>query len=79
MGWESNRGNVKITSRGIDFLADDGGLAAILGVVTVKLHEETLKALLEAGVDALPPPQTAKSTLKSHLQNCNSALNFGSE
>jgi hypothetical protein len=68
--WDGNRtvGNVKINSRGIDFLADDGGLAAILGVVTVKLHEETLKALLEAGVDALPQPETAKSTLKAQIR-----------
>lgn len=34
-----------ITARGIDFLEDDGGLTAILGVVTVKLHSETLSAL----------------------------------
>jgi hypothetical protein len=27
-----------ITAAGLDFLADDGGLSAILGVVTVKLH-----------------------------------------
>ena len=40
-------GNVCITHRGLDFLADDGGLGAILSVVTVKFETETLKALLE--------------------------------
>ena len=35
-----------ITAQGIDFLSNDGGLGAILGVVTVRLHEETLKALI---------------------------------
>ena len=36
----------RITARGMDFLADDGGLSAVLGVVTVKLHEDTLKELI---------------------------------
>ncbi|WP_140411297.1 hypothetical protein [Chromobacterium violaceum] len=41
----------QITHRGMDFLADDGGLTAILGTVTVKLHEETLKALLSKKIE----------------------------
>ncbi|WP_193092070.1 hypothetical protein [Halomonas colorata] len=39
-------GQARITARGMDFLSDDGGLSAILGVVTVKFHEETLRSLL---------------------------------
>lgn len=39
-------GMVRITARGLDFLSDDGGLSATLGVVTVKFHEETLRSLL---------------------------------
>lgn len=37
--------SASITGKGIDFLEDDGGLTAILGVVTIKLHSETLSAL----------------------------------
>ncbi|SFB38362.1 hypothetical protein SAMN03159488_03419 [Pseudomonas sp. NFIX10] len=37
-----------ITAKGIDFIEDDGGVSAILGTVTVKLHEETLRQLIEA-------------------------------
>lgn len=37
----------KATAKGMDFLADDGGLSAILGTVTVKLHEDTLRTLIE--------------------------------
>lgn len=37
----------QITKDGLDFLAADGGLTAILGVVTIKFHEDTLKALIE--------------------------------
>lgn len=39
-------GLARITAQGMDFLSDDGGLSAILGVVTVKFHEETLRSLL---------------------------------
>ncbi|WP_329855330.1 hypothetical protein [Stenotrophomonas muris] len=39
-----------ITARGMDFLADDGGLGAILGVVTIRLDDETLKAIIEQRV-----------------------------
>ncbi|WP_448682614.1 hypothetical protein [Pseudomonas nicosulfuronedens] len=48
-----------ITAQGIDFLEDDGGVSAILGTVTVKLHEDTLRQLIEAKVQAsdLPPEQ----------------------
>jgi hypothetical protein len=35
-----------ITARSIDFLLDDGGLSAILGTVTIKIHDETLKELV---------------------------------
>lgn len=37
----------KITAAGMDFLADDGGLSAILGVVTIKLHDDTIRHLIE--------------------------------
>jgi hypothetical protein len=39
-----------ITARGLDFLANDGGLSAILGVVTVKLHDDTIRQLLTAKI-----------------------------
>lgn len=40
-------GNATITNKGLDFLANDGGLSAILNTVTVKFEAETLKAILE--------------------------------
>lgn len=55
-------GAAKITARGLDFLADDGGLSAILGVVTVRLHADTLRELLAQRVQAdkeLPPERKA--------------------
>lgn len=38
---------IRITNHGLDFLTEDGGLSAILNVVTVKFESETLKAILE--------------------------------
>ncbi len=40
----------RITAEGIDLLEDDGGLSAILGVVTAKLHEDTIRNLVLAEV-----------------------------
>lgn len=41
----------RITAKGLDFLADDGGLSAILGTVTVKLHADTIRELLIAKIE----------------------------
>jgi len=40
-----------ITHNGIDFLAGDSGLSAILNIITVKFEEDTLKALIEANIN----------------------------
>lgn len=58
---------VKITAKGIDFLADDGGLSSILGVVTVKLHSDTIQALLDAKINEANIPPEEKSRLKGIL------------
>lgn len=58
----------KITAKGMDFLAGDGGLGAILGVVTIKLHEETLRHLIEAKVLESDLPQTQKQRLLDQLR-----------
>lgn len=60
--------NAKITAKGIDFLADDGGLSAILGVVTVKLHSETIRDLLIARVRESSEPDTVKERLIDQLK-----------
>lgn len=54
----------KITAKGLDFLADDGGLSAILGVVTIKIHDDTLRELIEMKIMAsdLSQPDKKKWT-----------------
>ena len=62
-----------ITARGLDFLADDGGLSAILGVVTVKLHADTIRDLIEAKIDASAATPEQKKGLKAHLKRLSAA------
>ena len=66
-------GSAKITAKGLDFLADDGGLGAILNVVTVKLHAATIRDLIEAKIDAGPGTPEEKATIKTYLKRLSGA------
>ena len=57
----------KITAKGLDFLADDGGISAILGTLTVRLHADTVKDLLLARINASDAPPEKKSWLRKQL------------
>lgn len=61
-----------ITARGLDFLADDGGLTAILGTLTVKLHADTVKELLEKKIQNSDLPQAEKSRLLKRVAELGS-------
>lgn len=61
---------IQITQRGIDFLQDDGGLGAILNVVTVKLHADTIRDLIESHIQMsgeLAPDE--KKAMTDHLKD----------
>lgn len=60
--------SAKITARGMDFLADDGGLTAILGVVTVRLEAETVRLLMEAKIQESELPKHEKARLLDTLR-----------
>lgn len=51
------------TEKAFDFLADDGGLTAALGVVTVKLHADTIRDLLTAKIQQTDLPAEEKHLL----------------
>jgi hypothetical protein len=57
-----------ITARGLDFLADDGGLSALLGTVTVKLHADTLRDLIESRIARADMPEAEKKRITDHLR-----------
>ena len=59
----------RITASGMDFLADDGGLSAILGVLTVKLHDETIRHLIEARINSSDLPAEQKAGLLATLKD----------
>lgn len=59
---------IAITAAGMDFLADDGGLTAILGTLTVKLHDETIRHLLEARIEASDLPEEDKKGWQEKLR-----------
>lgn len=61
--------SVTITAKGLDFLADDGGLSAILGVVTIKLHEDSIKALLMDKLAETAVPKTVRQRLAEQIKS----------
>jgi hypothetical protein len=62
-----------ITAAGLDFLEDDGGLSAILGVVNVKLHADTIRDLIGAKIETSPMPAEEKSKLRKVLAGLSEA------
>ncbi|WP_180159187.1 hypothetical protein [Acinetobacter sp. YH12047] len=56
-------GLAEITHKGMDFLADDGGLSAILGTVTIKFETEQLRAILAAKIMSSDLSSERKNTM----------------
>ncbi len=54
---------IAITAKGIDFIKDDGGLSATLGVVTIKLHSDTIRDLLVNKIEKEVSDPTVKEQL----------------
>lgn len=61
-------GPYKATKSGIDFIADDGGLSAVLGVVTIKLHDDTVRSLLIQSVQKSSGDETVKGSLVAQIK-----------
>jgi hypothetical protein len=61
-------GGSSITAKGLDFLEDDGGLSAILGIVTVKVHADTLREMLNNKIDSVPIAPEEKLSLKKIIR-----------
>ena len=60
---------MSITAAGIDFLEEDGGLGAILKVMTVKLHADTIRDLILAQIEAAEVETSVKEQLKTSVKN----------
>ena len=59
--------NLRITAKGLDFIEKDGGLGALLNIVTVKIHEDTL-AKIETFIALSSLSQTDKTGLLAQLK-----------
>lgn len=57
-----------ITAKGLDFLAEDGGLSAILGVVTIRMDPGMIRALIEERLADEVPDQTARQHIIAALR-----------
>jgi hypothetical protein len=57
----------EITPKGFDFLDETGGLSAVLDVVVVKIHADSIRDLIAAKVDETPMPAEEKSAIRKHL------------
>ncbi|OEH95294.1 hypothetical protein BH006_07680 [Salmonella enterica] len=68
-GPEVNIPELRITKDGIDFLRDDGGLNAILNVLTLRLHNETLSELERVINSSTTATTEDKSKLISQLRS----------
>jgi hypothetical protein len=59
----------KITAAGMDFIADDGGLTAILGMVTIKLHDEALREVIGKQIEGAPLSSSDKKKWTDQLRS----------
>ncbi|MGY4876488.1 hypothetical protein ACLUEY_01225 [Vreelandella aquamarina] len=59
----------RVTAKGVDFLEEDGGISATLATVTVKLHADTIRDLIDAKiVESNAIPDDDKPALREALK-----------
>ncbi|MCP1313002.1 MULTISPECIES: hypothetical protein [unclassified Halomonas] len=68
MGDIDSYGNITITSAGLDYVSQDGGLTAELGVVTIRLEAEAIQALVTAQIEMAEATRQEKNLLRQQLQ-----------
>jgi len=66
-------GESTITATGLDFLEGDGGLSAILGIITVRLDGDTIRNLIDSKIEASTIPIDEKSRLRKAVANLSEA------
>lgn len=75
-----------ITAQGLDFLEDDGGLTAILKMVTIRFDPEDIRSLLSDKIGGLNIPAKEKYSVLNGIRNlqvdllqalCTKLMNLG--
>lgn len=59
---------ISITEKGIDFIQDDGGLSAILNIITVRFDADTIRQLIESGLAKADIPDDEKNSIRHKLK-----------
>jgi hypothetical protein len=62
-------GFAKITHKGLDFIADDGGLSAIFNVTTVRFEAAQLREMLESKINHAELPASDKLKILQTLRS----------
>ncbi len=60
---------IEMTQGGVDFVLKDGGLSALLNVKTVRLHQDTVRALLVRAVETSEDDGGVKEKLLEQLKS----------
>lgn len=68
MGTIDSYADVRLTARGVDYLSNDGGLTAELGVMTVRLEAESIRDLVMARAELAGLPNHEKNLLRAQLE-----------
>lgn len=71
-GITPNTAELSITKDGIDFILDDGGLSAILNVVTIRFHHETITDLIKIVENSHEGTAEEKKDVISKLKSLSS-------
>lgn len=66
---KASLGAVKLTAKGRDFIKPDGGISAQLNTVTVRLHAQTIKDLINAKIELSDVDSSTKEKLKEAVRN----------
>ncbi|MGK0129806.1 hypothetical protein ACR2RM_06830 [Pseudomonas aeruginosa] len=66
-------GRLKITAAGLDFIEEDGGLTAILGTVTVRLHADSIRELIALQVENSKLSEPEKTGLLKGVKSLTKA------
>lgn len=68
MGDIESYAEITITSAGLDYVSDDGGLTDELGVVTIRIEAETIQALVAAQIEMTDATRHEKDLLRQQLE-----------
>lgn len=65
---------MSLTSKGIDYLSENGGLTAQEKTITIRFEEDTIKKLIEAKIESMNATEKEKHSLKQYLKSLSGKI-----